>query len=71
MGDTTRRRVLMDEKMAASNSLFEMGGDSLMAAELLVALKGALPSTVLSRLSIKSIFAHPTPALLAAHLHQP
>jgi acyl carrier protein len=62
------RRVLMDEDHAENVSLFEAGGDSLMAAELLVALKGTLPGTVLPQLSIKSIFTHPAPASLAAYL---
>jgi len=64
------RRVLMEDAIGPFNNFFDVGGDSLMAAELLVGLKAALPagSDSLRRLNLRAVFDHPTAKGLAGHL---
>ena len=60
--------MLMDETMGSDTSLFDAGGDSLLAAELLVALKAAVPTCFLPELSMRALLTTPSPAGLAAVL---
>jgi hypothetical protein len=61
--------VLMDGAMDATADFFDTGGDSLMAAELLVGLRTVVPAEALKRpLTLQTLFEHTSPARLAAHL---
>lgn len=61
-------QVTMDDTLAPMTSFFDVGGDSLMAAELLGLLKAKLPSIVLPHLSIRALIANPSAIGLATHL---
>jgi len=60
------RSVLKNPSIAAHDSFFDVGGDSLMALELLDALELALGITM----STSALFEHPAPRDLAHHLAQ-
>jgi hypothetical protein len=60
--------MIMDDTMAPDVSLFDAGGDSLLAAELLVALKAAVPTCFLPQLSMRTLLTTPSPAGLTAVL---
>ena len=60
------RSVLKNSSIAAHDSFFDVGGDSLMTLELLDALEPALGIA----LSTSVLFEHPTPRGLADHLAQ-
>lgn len=60
--------MIMDETMAPDTSLFDAGGDSLLAAELLVALKATVPPCFLPELSMRTLLTTPSPAGLSAVL---
>jgi len=62
------KKSTMDDDLSPTTSFFDVGGDSLMAAELLSSLKAAVPAAFLPHLSIRALIANPTAAGLAEHL---
>lgn len=59
-------KVIGSRDLAPDADFFELGGDSLLAAQLAMELRGALPPG--DDVSIGDIFDFPTPRLLAGHL---
>lgn len=59
----------MDGSIDATTDFFDAGGDSLMVAELLVALRSVVSAEALTRpLTLQTLFEHTSPARLAVHL---
>ena len=58
------RQVLGLDRVGARDDFFDLGGDSLMAAHMILAIRRDLAVDV----PIRAVFAHPTPRSLAAAL---
>ncbi len=58
------REVLEHDQIGLNDSFFSLGGDSLMAAQLVARISRAVDQ----RLSIRTFFDHPTIAALASHV---
>ncbi len=59
-------KVIGPRDLALDANFFELGGDSLLAAQLAMELRGALPRG--NKVSIGEIFDYPTPRRLAQRL---
>lgn len=63
------RNVLIEEDLQPHQNFFDVGGDSLIAAELLIGLKAAIPANATTQgVSLRALFEHPTAEGLANYL---
>jgi len=62
--------VVMDDSIVADDDLFDVGGDSISAAEMLQTLRATLPEVYQPYLSLQRIMAHPSPQTLAMYLQE-
>ncbi|HEV7667183.1 MAG TPA: amino acid adenylation domain-containing protein [Thermoanaerobaculia bacterium] len=62
------RGVLNVERMGVHDNFFDLGGHSLLLAQVHLRLRESLPDDLGARLSMVELFQHPTIAALARHL---